>query len=213
MTKNIRIGVGLIASIAVILSAAAWAHTAGVFAPPTAVAIVDISALWNGLDERQALMDELQAKYKPMQDELVKMQAEYQSNLQRLEEEGPTMTRDEFQSLDMATLLLRQQRINTQELLAFAQDTGIHAIMQDLSPKMFDGVNRVAQRDGWDIVLLDTNKVDLTRARDLKELEQAVFSKHILYANPNVDITSEVLLLLNNEYANRQAPPVPPAIP
>lgn len=213
MTKSTRTGVGIIASIAVVFAAAAWAHTAGVFATPTAVAVVDISELWNGLDERQALMDKLQAKYKPLQDELVKMQAEYQSNLQRLDEEGPTMTRNEFQSLDMATLLLKQQRINTQELLAFAQNTGIHAIMQDLSPKMFDGVNSVAQRDGWHIVLLDTNKVDLTRARDLKEMEQAVFSKHVLYVNPNVDITNEVLLLLNNEYAKRQAQPVPPAIP
>ncbi len=220
MAKNIRIGVGIIASIAFLLAAAAWAHTAGVFATPTAIAIFDLDALQDGLEEQKDMGAMLNEKYKSMKDDLERMNAEYQALIKKLEEEGPTMTEEERQDLNIKGLLLEQSMKFTDDIRIQSLQVEIHAIMQDLYPKIYDAVRRIAERDGWDIVILDTSKIDpsapfnnVSAIERLSAMNDAVARKHVLYVNPNVDITSEVLLLLNNEYANRQAQPVPPAVP
>ena len=127
----------------------------------------------------------------------------------KLEEEGATMTTDEYQELDIATVLLGQRRKNTEEIVAYAQNIEAHAIMQGIYPKIYKAINHIAERDGWDIVLLDTSKIDPTKTRDFEAMNRAVYSKHVLYANPNVDITRDVVTLLNDEFASGQTPPTP----
>lgn len=209
MTKNIRTGVGIIASIVVLFAAAAWAHSARVFATPTAIAIVDLDVLQADLEEQKALSASLILKYKPMQVEIEQLKAEFEANRLKLEEEGATMTTDEYQELDIATVLLGQRRKNTEEIVAYAQNIEAHAIMQDIYPKIYKAINHIAERDGWDIVLLDTSKIDPTKTRDFEAMNRAVYSKHVLYANPNVDITRDVVTLLNDEFASGQTPPTP----
>ena len=99
----------------------------------------------------------------------------------------------------------------TDDIRRQALQVEIHAVMQDFYPKIYDAISRIAERDGWDIVLLDTSKIDPSSKDDLAAMNDAVARKHVLYVNPNFDITNEVIVLLNDEYANRQATPKPNA--
>jgi Skp family chaperone for outer membrane proteins len=211
MKTSMKIGAGIIASCAILLGAAAWAHTAGFLAAPTAVAIVDLDALQAGLQEQKDLGVMLQAKYKPMNDDLDQMTAEYEALVKKLKDEEPTMTEEEKRALNIKGLLLEQRMKNTDEIRRQALQVEIHAVMQEFYPKIYDAISRVAQRDGWDIVFLDTSKIDPSGMRDLASMNDAVARKHVLYVNENVDITDDVLTMLNNDYANRQAQPTPPA--
>lgn len=211
MKKSLQIGAGFIASLIVLVGAAAWAHSAGVLAAPTAIAIVDLDALQAGLEEQKDLGAMLQIKYKPMNDDLDRMTTEYQLLVKKLEEEGPTMSEEARRELNIQGLLLEQRMKTTDEVRRQSLQVEIHAVMQDFYPKIYDAIGRVAERDGWDIVFLDTSKIDPTGTRDLASMNDAVARKHVLYVNKNVDITGEVLAMLNNDYANRQAQPAPPA--
>ncbi|MCH8985999.1 MAG: OmpH family outer membrane protein, partial [Acidobacteria bacterium] len=148
MTKNMRIGVGIIASIAVLFAVAAWAHTAGVFAVPTAIAIVDFDALQAGLEEQKDMGAMLQLKYKPMKDDLEQMTSEYQALVTKLEEEGPTMTDTERLDLNIKGLRLEQSMKVTDDIRRQALQVEIHAVMQDFYPKIYDAISRTAERDG-----------------------------------------------------------------
>lgn len=208
MRKKTRFGFGLIASITVVSTLAAWAHSSGVFAQPTAVAVVDFDVLQRDLDEQAALFVRLTEKFQPMADEITQMDTQMQAMVNRLNEDGPTMTDEEKRELTLEGMLLENRIRSSNEILQLAQTAEAHAVMQDLYPKIYAGIATIAVRDGWDIVMLDTSKIDPSKAQNLETMNNAVSRRTILYVNPNVDITAEVVILLNNNFANPPKPPV-----
>lgn len=204
-----RVCLGLVASVAILLVAAAWAHTAGVFATPTAVAVVDIGELRSSLNELKVLLGQVDAKFAAHNQELELKRQELAAMNTRLNEEGPTMTEDE-QNDSTAELYRLDTRIKADENI-FGQLRQIDElrIMKMVQAKIDDATKRVAARDGWNIVLLDTSGIDVVGQDSRQKMDSAIYQRSVIYAAPDVDITNEVLTLMNNEYEAAVPAPKP----
>ncbi len=197
---RVRVSLGLIASATILVVAAAWAHTAGVFATPTAVAVVDIYKLQESLVELQALEEQFLDKNASFRDEINQMVEDVQVLRARHAEEGPTMT-DEARNDLTAEILRLESRIKAdREILDTLLQIDAYSVMKVVYQKIYDAVDRVAIRDGWDIVLFDSSAVDVIGQRNFQDMNAAVGRRAILYVNERADITSDVITLMNNEY-------------
>ena len=204
-----RVCLGLVASAMILLIAAAWAHTAGVFATPTAVAVVDIGELRSSLNELKVLLAQIDAKFAARNQELDLKRQELAAMQARLEEEGPTMTEDE-QNDSSADIYRLDTRINADDNIygQLLQIDGLR-IMKMVQTKIDDATRRVASRDGWNIVLLDTSGINVVGQDSMQKMDSAIFQRSVIYATPAVDITNEVLTLMNNEYEAAAPDPKP----
>ena len=204
-----RVCLGLAASVAILLVAAAWAHTARVFATPTAVAVVDIGELRSSLNELKVLLGQIDAKFAARNQELDLKRQELAAMQARLEEEGPTMTEDE-QNDSSADIYRLDTRIKADDNIygQLLQIDGLR-IMKMVQTKIDDATRRVAARDGWNIVLLDTSGINVVGQDSMQKMDSAIFQRSVIYATPAVDITNEVLTLMNNEYEAAVPDPKP----
>ena len=204
-----RVSLGLVASAMILLIAAAWAHTAGVFATPTAVAVVDIGELRSSLNELKVLLAQVDAKFAAHNQELELKRQELAAMNTRLNEEGPTMTEDE-QNDSSAEIYRLDTRIKADENIfgQLLQIDGLR-IMKMVQTKIDDATRRVAARDGWNIVLLDTSGIDVVGRDSMQTMDSAIYQRSVIYATPAVDITNEVLTLMNNEYEAAVPAPKP----
>jgi Skp family chaperone for outer membrane proteins len=68
--------------------------------------------------------------------------------------------------------------------------------------KINEAAAKVAQANGWDIVLLDTREIaiDDPRDPDPRSLPNRISRRGILFASPRVDITGDVIIYMNNEF-------------
>ena len=197
---RVRVSLGLIASATILVVAAAWAHTAGVFATPTAVAVVDIFRLQESLIELQALEKRFLDKNAPFKAEIDEMKLNFQTLSARHAEEGPTMTPEARNDLTAEILRLEARIKADREILDTLLQIDAYAVMKVVYQKIYDAVDRVAIRDGWDIVLFDSSAVDVVGQRNFQDMNAAVGRRSILYVNERADITSDVFTLMNNEF-------------
>ena len=204
-----RVSLGLVASAMILLVAAAWAHTAGAFATPTAVAVVDIGELRSSLNELKVLLAQIDSKFAARNQELELKRQELAAMQARLDEEGPTMTEDE-QNDSTAEIYRLDTRINADDNIyrQLLQIDGLR-IMKMVQTKIDDATRRVAARDGWNIVLLDTSGINVVGQDSMQKMDSAIFQRSVIYATPAVDITNEVLTLMNNEYEAAVPAPKP----
>lgn len=206
---RVRVSLGLIASATILVVVAAWAHTTGVFATPTAVAVVDIFRLQESLIELQALEKQFLDKNAAFKAEIVEMKLNVQTLRARHTEEGPTMTPEARNDLT-AEILRLEARVNADsEILDTLLQIDAYSVMKVVYEKIYDAVDRVAVRDGWDIVLFDTRSVDVMVQRNFQDMNAAVGRRSILYVNERADITSDVVTLMNNEFEAAAAAPEP----
>ncbi len=66
--------------------------------------------------------------------------------------------------------------------------------------KIADGAARIAQRDGIDLVLVD-DRIFAIPATNRAAQSAMLESKKVLYASEPVDLTDELLTMLNNEFS------------
>ncbi|MCH8270377.1 MAG: OmpH family outer membrane protein [Planctomycetes bacterium] len=204
-----RVSLGLVASAMILLVAAAWAHTAGVFATPTAVAVVDIGELRSSLNELKVLLGQVDAKFAVHNQELELKRQELAAMNTRLNEEGPTMTEDE-QNDSSAEIYRLETRIDADDrIYGTLRQIDRLRIMKMVQTKIDDATKRVASRDGWNIVLLDTSAIDVVGQDSRQKMDSAIYQRSVIYATPAVDITNEVLTLMNNEYEAAVPAPKP----
>lgn len=204
-----RVSLGLVASAMILLVAAAWAHTARVLATPTAVAVVDIFRLQESLTELQSLERQSNEKYASARAEINEMNQNYQALKARHAEEGPTMTDEASNDLKAKILRLEARIRADSEIFETLLQIDAHRVLKAVYAKIDDAVGRVAVRDGWDIVLFDSSAVDVVGQKDFQGMNAAVFRRSILYVNEKVDITSDVITLMNNEYEAAVPDPKP----
>ena len=66
--------------------------------------------------------------------------------------------------------------------------------------KIADGATRIAKRDGVDIMIVD-DRIFAIPATNRAAQSQMLESKKILFASETVDLTDELLTMLNNEFS------------
>jgi len=168
-------------------------------ATPTAVATVDLVEVINGLEEKKVLETKLQASLDSRQkqlDDLVKQLESVQADLKTLSPSTDAYREKVRQLVELRNLAQTRRQILEQIISAERAE-----MLRDLYGKIAAAVQRISERDGWDIVLMDDSAFPLPQG-DVsdRDMERAIVSRLIVYRHPSVMITGEVVTLLNNEY-------------
>ncbi|MBX3322512.1 MAG: OmpH family outer membrane protein [Phycisphaeraceae bacterium] len=199
----------LMVMVSVVVGAVAWRATASERyvrppATPTAVAVVNLPIILEGLEERlvrqgslddsgkarQAQLDALSGRIKVVEEDLKVLKAgtaEYREKLIEL--------RELQVSLEARFKLLNQ-------VLSFERG----AVLRELYFKINDAVKRVAERDGYDVVLLNDEGFQIPEEAGQDDMNRAVLSRSVLYTHESVDISAAVVRLMNNEFQSGRRP-------
>lgn len=188
----VGIGIGLAASF----QAAALSRKP---ATPTSVAVVDWFAVTDKVDEWK----EMQAELNKLRDSLLEQDSKTQKALAELREsvtvlpEGSDTRRREEEKYVIQKLQyeawkqFRDNKMQTEQ-----------ARMQvRLYNRITAAVAKVAQRDGWSIILWDDSRTKTPVEGKLDEAAELISRRQVLYSRQDaVDITDEIVLLMNNEF-------------
>ena len=84
--------------------------------------------------------------------------------------------------------------------------------LQDLYKKVFDAIQTLALTEGYDLVIVDDSAAELTFERSSRVLPQAqvlqqLAMRKLLFVNPSLDITEDLIMRMNNEFNAAQAGP------
>lgn len=171
-------------------------------ATPTAVATVNLPMILQDLAERtvrQAQLDESakerQAQLDVLQTRIKALQADLDPKDGTLKP-GTTKFRDamiELRELQV-TIDARYKLLN--QVLSFERG----AVLRDLYTKIEKAVGQIADRDGWDLVLLNDTDFSIPEEAGQDDMNRAILSRSMLYSHASTDISAEVIRLLNNEF-------------
>lgn len=192
-----RVSLTVIAAALFLVALAGAGAGTAMRAQPTAVAVVDLSVLSNQLNERTKIESDLQAR----QEDLQRQQEERKNQINRLQQDlavlapGTSAYQQKEQELQKAVLEFQvwsnfeSQRLN--------RERGIQK--ENLYRKVLDAVAKVAQANGYDLVLFKEGKPDFNY-ENLQQLDALIHMRKVLYASESVDITSQVIDRMNNEF-------------
>lgn len=144
------------------------------------VAVVNVQKAMLDSDELKKIAADTEAKYKPKQDELTKLQNDLQSIQQQLQSNKLTQQAQQDLTLQGQRKQRDAQRLSDdlqQELDRDRQD-----ILGKAAQKMQDVIKKLAEAGGYDLV------VDVTNA---------------LYFKPAMDITDQALAAYNKAYPGK----------
>ena len=84
--------------------------------------------------------------------------------------------------------------------------------LQDLYKKIVDGINTLALTEGYDLVIVDDSGEALPFDRSSRIVPQAqvlqqLARRKVLYVNPTLDVTDDLIMRMNNEFNAAQAGP------
>lgn len=200
-----RHALGLVLGAA-LLTTLAWQAGANAARPPanpTAVAVVNLPKVLQSLDERTVRQDAMSKATESRQKQLDELTKRIEALTLELDpKEGGTIKpgtaeyRDKLIQLRELQVTLDARFKLLEQVLSFERGT----IMRELYVKIDSAVTRIANRDGYDVVLLDDTDFKLPNEASQDDMNRAILSRSVLYRHNSIDITDQVVQLLNNEF-------------
>lgn len=189
-----------------ILLAAALAWHAGANtatrpqAAPTTVATVDIVAVFERLNERPVLEEQLQSRLTTRQAQVEEVRARLRSMQEDLQSVHTPGTEAYYERVREFTELraVAEARVRAlEQIISIDQGT----LRRNLYEKVRRAVERIAERDAIQIVFFDDSGFEIpSENASSQEVFRAIVTKGIVYQHDSVDITDRVVTLMNNEY-------------
>jgi len=162
------------------------------------IAVVDISSVIDSLDEQTALEGELQKLIDEANTELQAQQGlveTLRSDLELLTPGTQAPTRKMLEIREAEVLLQTKQ----ESLRAFiGEQTG--SMLLRLYGKVRDAVAQIAERDGYDLILIDDSGVQLPAAGQQQQVLGFINGRRVLYASDGIDLTDMVTQFMNNRF-------------
>jgi Skp family chaperone for outer membrane proteins len=184
------------------LSVFAWnasATAARKAAQPVAVATVDIVKIIDGLEERVVLEKDLQVRTDARQNQLNEVLEQLKILQANIEEAGDRTT-DAYKEQVRQFYELRAVAEARREALSQIISIDLGSVRREMFLKVTDAVGRIAQREGYDIVMLDDSLFPLPENAADADVYRAIITKGIIYRQDTTDITDDVVTLMNNEF-------------
>lgn len=192
----------LIPAIAVLIAAFAWqagANSSRPPAPATSIATVDISEIINQLKERETHENTLEQNMIARQGQL----DEVADKIRILEADlsSGTPGSDEYkdklrQHMEIkAVFQARSEALNA----IVSIDRG--NVMRELYNKVSESISRIADREGYDIVLFDDSLFEVPNGAEFADVFRSIVTKSVIYRHDSVNITDQVVNLMNSEYS------------
>lgn len=169
-------------------------------ASPTAEAIADVQKTYRDLDETA----KIEADTKSRQEQIQVEQQRRRQELQQLQldlELLPAGSEDFMQTQDE----MLQKAFELDSWLKFEiqkLQRGVQSERERISKKMLDAIGRVAEKNGYDIVLtpMDPVQVQVPTANPNQPQFRTLPTRNVLWHNKKHDITDQIIQLMNNEF-------------
>lgn len=174
------------------------------------VATVDLQRVFDGLDQRddavrelQRMHGEFQTEREQREGEITKMQEELRELVERASDDQPMPA--EAQRLEEQMVL---KHLRYQAWMRFMNDkfdVEYSLMLQDLFRTVRNAAGTMANIEGYDLVLLDDSKEELvvnpeSRMSREAQIRQQMTARSILHARDAIDITVDLVERMNNEY-------------
>lgn len=202
VTGGRRVAAGVAAGALLALGVALGVGAGALSSAPTVVATVDVDAVSQGIQEFQDRAAEVRTLVQARADEITALQ----ERITTIQTELQTLADDQQ---DRRIELLIEGRIAQSDLQTkqqiYTEERALKeaAITESVYGKIMDATQRVAERDGVDLVLFNdvSISVESARGQGLQGMLAAIRERKVLYVREGVDLTESVLTLMNNEYA------------
>lgn len=197
----------LLPCIVILAAALAWqagANTAASRPPaqPTAVATIDIVEVFDKLNERSVLEQQLEKRLNDRQAQLDEVSNRLKAIRADLDPATGTLKPGTDAHKERVREMMELQAVAEARTNALRQISAIDmgALRRQLFEKITAAVAKVSERDGLDIVVLDDSAFPIPENSADNDVYRAIITKGILYRHDSVDITDRVVTLMNNEY-------------
>lgn len=168
-------------------------------APPSApiLAVLDLEAAFNGLTERTDLENQLRSMKEDLQSRLTEMQKGLKDKSEEIKPlpAGPEKTTKAKELRESALRMEVEGQISQKKL-----DEMRGELRRDLYLKIVDAVKRVSRQNNYAMVLASDEKVQIPLG-DPEDVSRAITFKRMLHVDASLDITNDIITIMNNEYA------------
>ncbi|UCD75840.1 MAG: OmpH family outer membrane protein [Phycisphaerales bacterium] len=200
------IGVGAVVVFCLLCSVIAYRASASrnMAARPTAVAVVNLRVLLDGLNQRSdaeirigRMEEEIRAEGERRATFVEGLQKEYdeipESDAEARRAKGDQIMLENLNN--QAWLRLNAEKLDIEKSLSW----------QDLDRSIRQAVAALAAADGWEVVLVDDSLGELRSNPNAQlsreaQVTQQMTSRRILYADSAVNITDQLITRMNNAY-------------
>jgi len=167
-------------------------------AAPTSVGVAEMVKLINESAEAKSRSEQLSKTVEPLKKELIDLRASLESRLKELEL-IPKDSKDFMAKVVEAEKLKQQYEFNNKlyDQLANIQIGEMHRTTYQSAVA---AIEKVAKRDGIQLVLLDDRKIGFTPNTTDEVVSRVIQNKRILFADDAIDITERVLTEMNNAF-------------
>ena len=211
--KSMKITINLPVFVIVVLLAvvAGYEVFAGRAAAPTpaVVAVVRIEPLFDGLKQRaeaaagvDQLLGEIETEVRARREAIETLKEEHSNTVDATDREALA---DKIAIETLKNDFWLQTAKREHEL-----DKAVR--LQDLYKKIFDAIQTLALTEGYDLVIVDDSGDVLPFDRSSRvvpqvQVLQQLARRKVLFVNPTLDITEDLIMRMNNEFNAAQAGP------
>lgn len=191
--------VSWLAVAAITCTCAAALVGASLKAPPAApiIAIVDLEDVVKGLNERTDKEAALTSQKASLEAKIKQIKDEADADKTRMDQE-PAGAGQLALAKGVREKLFRAEfeRQYAQRLLDETQTD----MLRDLYTKIAAAAQEMAKQNGYSMVLASDERVNIPRG-DPEAVTRAITLKRMLYVDKSMDITADLVQLMNNQYA------------
>ncbi|MFK7884843.1 MAG: OmpH family outer membrane protein [Phycisphaerales bacterium] len=172
-------------------------------AQPTAVATIDIVDVFEQLNERSVLETQLKTRVENRQSQLDEINKTIQAIQADLDPQTGTLKSGTDEYKEKVREFMEQRAVAEARRNALQQIISIDqgAMRRQLYIKIQAAIAKIADRDGIDVVILDDSSFPIPEDAADNDVYRSIITKGVIYRHGNVDLTQQVITLMNNEYA------------
>lgn len=186
---------------------------------PPVIAVVDIGAVINGLDERAEKDAAFNARRTEFQESLDRWKKKIDDQRTQLEAMPPG---PQHRALNENIIKDGLQAQAEKEFAERLLDQLFGEYLRDLNSKITEAAKELATKNGYTMVLTSDERIQIPSG-GARDVERAITFKRMLYVDPTHDVTKELITMMNNAFAaaggkaaappapGGAAPPAPPA--
>lgn len=177
--------------------AGAESTEARLMAQPTSVAVVNVERALNELDELAAMNKALEERAGTRQEQVNSLQEE----AKELKAELDLLPTNDKRRREIRARMFElnetvKARFNAYQTLI---DIEKGEIIRPLYTKLLASIQEVAAKEGYELVIFDDRSLQIPEGVQAV-VNEAIQQKSILYAADRLDITDQVVLLMNNKF-------------
>lgn len=165
--------------------------------PASHIAAIDIPRLIGDLDERAPREQQLQGFINNLNEELKARGEELETAAadMQLLVAGTSERRRKAEEVARMRVDMEVQGRWSEQLI----DRRRAEVFADLFEKVRDAATKIAQQRGYDLVLSSDFEGDIPRDQEA-QIRSVMSARRVLYVSPDIDITDDVVRLMNNEW-------------